>query len=108
MSGETGGLTVRAKLKLRRGPKGRKRVTSVPVETEPTPDVEPVPRIARLMALAIVMDQLVRTRQVESYAEIARMLRLGASCTVTCWPTGNGGGLNGNPFSVPTRVSCGK
>jgi hypothetical protein len=40
-------------------------------ETAPPP--EPVPRIARLMAVAIVFDEMVRKGRVKDYAELARL-----------------------------------
>ncbi len=44
-------------------------------ETAPTsePDVPVVPRSARLMALALVLDEMVRDGRVNSYAEVARV-----------------------------------
>ncbi len=43
-----------------------------PVPT-PEPEVPTVPRSARLMALALVLDEMVRDGRVASYAEIARV-----------------------------------
>ncbi len=39
----------------------------------PEPEVPTVPRSARLMALALVLDEMVRDGRVESYAEVARV-----------------------------------
>ena len=75
---EATGPTIRAKVRFRRGRHGRKQV-ALAVEKEEAeltadPVAEPVPRIARLMALAIVMDEMVRSGQVKSYAELARIV----------------------------------
>ncbi len=43
---------------------------SAPAEV---PDVPTVPRSARLMALALALDEMVRDGRVESYAEVARV-----------------------------------
>ena len=57
---------------FRRGEKGRRRLRDgerpAPPETK-----EAVPRIAKLMALAIHFDRLVREGVVEDYADIARL-----------------------------------
>ena len=73
-AGETspGGFTVEWQARCTRGRRGRKRVS----ETEaplPTP-VEPgnVPRIARLMALALRYEGLIRRGDIQDYASLAR------------------------------------
>lgn len=50
--------------------KGRK---SIQAGTVPSTPLGRVPRIAKLMALAIHFDELVRTGQVRDYAELARL-----------------------------------
>ena len=67
------GLTIRAKVRFRRVRHGRKQVALVVEKEEAELTAEAVPRIARLIALAIVVDEMVRSGQVESYAEIAQL-----------------------------------
>lgn len=53
-----------------RGQRGTRQVTSVPVE----PSVQGrLPRITRLMALAIHFDRLVRAGEIHDYAELAKL-----------------------------------
>ncbi len=56
---------------FRNGTKGKKRLKAG--AKPPEPKGEPVPRIARLMALAIHFDQLIRDGAVEDYADLARL-----------------------------------
>lgn len=58
----------------RRGRGGRPELREGPAPTVPPP--ERVPRVARLMALAIKMDGLVRAGVVRDYAELARLGRV--------------------------------
>ena len=63
-------LTIETKVRFRRQPGTKGRVAS----TGPEPSApDPVPRIARLMALAIHFDRLIREGVVENYAELARL-----------------------------------
>jgi hypothetical protein len=67
-------FTVRAKFKLaRRGRSGQRVV-------EASPSIQPatgrVPRIARLMALAIRLDGLIRSGVIKDQAEVARLGRV--------------------------------
>jgi len=56
---------------FRRGPRGSKALAEgVPVRL---PDLGSVPRVTRLMALAIHMEDLVRQGEVADYAELARL-----------------------------------
>ena len=68
-----GDLTIQRRAHFKTGGAGRKRMA--PGETpEPTAvDGGHVPRLARLMALAIRFDQLVRDGQVADYADLARL-----------------------------------
>ena len=67
----TKGLTVTKSVHFRRGRKGKRVIKE---GAAPTPsDPGRVPRITRLMALAIHMEGLVRSGEVESYAELARL-----------------------------------
>ncbi len=64
-------LTITKRVRFNGGSRGRKRLE------EATPQLEVpvgrVPRISRLMALAIRMDRLIRGGHVGDYAELARM-----------------------------------
>ena len=67
----TGGLTVSGAFHVaRRGRGGRKDLAAGPA---PTPPPGRVPRVARLMALAIRFDGLVRTGVVTDHATLARL-----------------------------------
>jgi len=67
----TTGLVITKQVHFRRGPRGRKALAEgVPVRV---PDLGSVPRIARLMALAIHMEDLVRRGEVADYTELARL-----------------------------------
>jgi hypothetical protein len=65
-------ITVKRKINLGREAHGRRRVTTAP--TQPV-GVEPgrIPRISRLMALAIRLDELLRSGQVADITELARL-----------------------------------
>jgi hypothetical protein len=58
----------------RRGRGGQKELREGEAPVQPTPGR--VPRIARLMALAIRFDQLIRDGQVKDYATLARLGRV--------------------------------
>jgi len=64
-------LTVSCPFHVRQGRRGRKELR----RGEPTPSPPPgrVPRVARLMALAIRYEQLLRDGVVENQAELARL-----------------------------------
>jgi hypothetical protein len=69
-------VTIECDLHVCRGPKGRHKLgNGVVVSAE---ELEPgrVPRVARLMALAIRFEHLVRTGQVASYSHLARLGRV--------------------------------
>jgi len=67
------GMTVEFDMHFKRGNKGRRQAR--PGTEPPAPDVSAgaVPRITRLMALAIRFDDLVRRGEVADYADIARL-----------------------------------
>jgi hypothetical protein len=62
-------LTIERLVHFRRGGHGRKELKDG--QAAPTPPPGRVPRIARLMALAIRLEEQVRTGVVASYAELA-------------------------------------
>ena len=65
------GVTITRKFHIKPGFKGRKRM-----QAGESPAVLPmgrVPRVSRIMALAIHLDQLVQQDKVESQAELARL-----------------------------------
>lgn len=64
-------LTVEFDVHFRRGRGRRRKVRVGPAPTSKSPGR--VPRIARLMALAIRLDGLIRSRQVADYAELASL-----------------------------------
>jgi hypothetical protein len=66
----TGSVVVKSQFRIVRRRKGRKQI--VPGDTPPKPR-DGVPRIARLMALAIRFDRLVRDGTVLDFAELARL-----------------------------------
>jgi len=65
------GLTVTKQVHFRCAKRGRKVIQEG--EAAKTPDLGSVPRVSRLMALAIHMEDLVRQRAVADYAEVARL-----------------------------------
>lgn len=69
--GSGGGLIVESAVHFGVDRRGRKRSTGA--TTEGATGTAPVPRIARSMALAIVMDEMLRTGVVEDCAELARI-----------------------------------
>src|SRR5438309_5431247 len=59
------------------GTTGRRRRKKSPLlEEEPVPHPAAIPRIARLMALAIRFEGLVRNEAIRDYAELARLGRV--------------------------------
>jgi len=68
-----GGLTIQRRTHFKTGGTGRKRMAPG-VAPEPTAvEGGHVPRLARLMALAIRFDRLVRDGEVADYADLARL-----------------------------------
>ena len=63
-------MTVTSKVHFTKQRAGRKRIQA---GAAPTSTSERVPHVARLMALAIHLDQLLREGKVKDYAEIARL-----------------------------------
>ena len=65
-------ISIRRKLHFRRGRCGSRQLATGAAAPKPTP-LARIPRVARLMALAIRFEQLVRDGQVADYADIARL-----------------------------------
>ena len=68
-------ITVKRKLQFAKGSKGRQWIRKEPVATQNAGEGR-VPRISRLMALAIHCDQLVRDGEVADQTELARLLHV--------------------------------
>lgn len=64
--------TVSFKVHLTNGPAGRQELRLGEAPPKPVP-VGRVPRVSRLMALAIHCDRLVRSGEVKDFAEVARL-----------------------------------
>ena len=64
-------MTVKRKFHVRKQKKGRKELRSG--EAKPEMPVGRVPRISRLMALAIKFDEMIRSGEVKDQAELARL-----------------------------------
>ena len=65
------GLTITKEIHFRSGNRGRKVIEEGVVAK--TPDLGRVPRVSRLMALAIYMEDLVRRGEAADYADLARL-----------------------------------
>jgi len=72
-SGAVNGFTVECNVHFKKGRRGRKRMQVG--EAPPQPTVEPgkIPRISRLMALAMRFEELVRSGKAKDYADLARL-----------------------------------
>jgi hypothetical protein len=66
-------LTVESEFHFGRRGRGSRRVMELGVDPTPNRPVGRVPRITRLMALAIRCDRLIREGQIADYAELARL-----------------------------------
>lgn len=64
------GLTIQKKVHFGKGRRSKKELRS---GHEPTPRPPRVPRVAKLMALAIKFDRLIRDGTVADYSELARL-----------------------------------
>jgi len=69
-------VTIECDLHVLRGPKGRHELGNGVVVSAAEFEPGRVPRVARLMALAIRFEHLVRTGQVASYSQLARLGRV--------------------------------
>jgi hypothetical protein len=71
---ETGaGITVACKVHFKPGAQGRRRLRQGEAPVPPAVEPGRVPRLARLMALAIHFDGLIRKGAVRDYADLARL-----------------------------------
>ena len=71
-------LTVRRHVRFTNGERGRKKLRAAPTTTSPPP-APAIPRISRLMALAVVFHEMVRSGKVASHAELARIAQVSPS-----------------------------
>jgi hypothetical protein len=72
--GRDGRITTRSTIHFGRAPRGRKELRRGEAPPAPPPPIfGRVPRIARLMALAIRMQWLIDSGEVRDYAELARV-----------------------------------
>jgi len=67
------GITVACKVHFRPGVRGRRRLRQGEAPVPPAVEPGRVPRLARLMALAIHFDSLIRKGAVRDYADLARL-----------------------------------
>ena len=67
------GVTVEFNVHFARGSAGRRELVSGETPAKPDLPVGSVPRVARLMALAIRCEDLVRCGEVADYADLARL-----------------------------------
>jgi hypothetical protein len=66
-------ITIESHIHFTRAKAGRKEIAAGP-EPEPLPaPPDPIPRVSRLMALAIHFDGLIRQGLVKDYADLARL-----------------------------------
>ncbi len=66
-------LTIERQVHFRAQARGRKQLRVGPEPPKPAPDPGRVPRVARLMALAIRFEGLLRAGVVKDYAHLARL-----------------------------------
>ena len=65
-------ITIKQKVHFSRGKAGRRRIATEPPATETVP-MGRVPRVSKLMALAIRFDRLIREGKVADQSELARL-----------------------------------
>lgn len=73
MNAEPEGLTVEAEVHFRRGRRGRKHMQRGEKPKPPAVRRGHVPRLSRLMALAIRFERLIREGAIKDYAALARL-----------------------------------
>lgn len=69
----TSSLTIRRPAHFRVGRRSQKRLLGEPLSPAPADAVPRIPRLSRLMALAIRFDHLIRTGAVADQADLARL-----------------------------------
>jgi len=69
----TAAMTIECEVHFSNRAHGRKELRDGPAPTPPVTAPGRIPRVSRLMALAIRFDELVRTGVVADYAELARL-----------------------------------
>ncbi len=69
----SGGLRIEFDVHFARGSSGRRKILTGDPSAKPDLPVGSVPRVARLMALAIRCEELIRCGDVSDYAELARL-----------------------------------
>jgi hypothetical protein len=69
----TGDLTVAFRVSFRSGARGKRIIQVGPPPAEPDVPAGRVPRLARLLALAIRVEDLVRAGEISDYAEASRL-----------------------------------
>jgi len=63
-------ITIEQRISIRRGPRGRRRLSSGAKTTKPATEPR-LPRISRLMALALRFEKLVRTGKIQDQSQLA-------------------------------------
>jgi hypothetical protein len=66
-------LVLESTVRFRRCGKGRREVQPADATNPPAQLPQPVPRVARLMALAIHLDALLQAGEIKNHAELARL-----------------------------------
>jgi len=66
-------ITVKCKLNLTRSAHGRRRIAAAKPTEKPTVTPGRIPRISRLMALAIRLERMLQTGEVDNLTELARL-----------------------------------
>ena len=66
-------LTVNCKVHFSRGRKGRKEMSKGEKPIQPVINPGNIPRVSRLMALAIRLQKLIRSGEISNYSDIARL-----------------------------------
>lgn len=70
---DAGDIKVAFKLNFKAGRRGRKQAVTGDAPAPTSPSAGSVPRVVRLVALAIRFDQLIRDGEIKDYAEVARL-----------------------------------
>ena len=65
-------MSIETPIQFNRAKAGRKKIAEKPAK-KPAPQPDSIPRISRLMALALHFDDLIRQGSVRDYADLARL-----------------------------------